>query len=179
MDAPQLSLEAPALKYKATYLAGIRELIEDGYLEGKLNLGEISENFEAYLQSIRDFESGINLPEGFSPQSEYWLIGPAQTYAGTLKIRHQLCNPYLEKVAGHIGYYIPASMRDQGYGKSILKLGLEKARLLHLDKVLITCQEGNIASRRVIEANGGIFESSEFCDNNGQMLRFWISLENG
>lgn len=174
----QLSLEIPDIKFKTSYLAGIGELIEEGYLEGKLDLAEMTANFEAYLQSIRDFETEDMLPQGFSPQTEYWLIKDGVIYAGTLKIRHRLCNPYLEKVGGHIGYYIPPSQRKRGFGRRILALGLEKARKLGLEKVLITCRENNEGSRRIIEANGGMFESIEFCDRNGPMLRFWIQSNN-
>jgi predicted acetyltransferase len=38
-----------------------------------------------------------------------------------------------------------------------------------LDQVLVTCDEDNVASRKVIEANGGVLE-----DVRNTKMRFWI-----
>lgn len=50
--------------------------------------------------------------------------------------------------------------------------------MINLEKVLITCDENNIPSKKVIEKNGGEFESRIF---NGEKdtwsLRYWITLE--
>ena len=59
----------------------------------------------------------------------------------------------------------------------LLKLALEKLKNEYkVNKVLITCLKNNIASRKVIEANGGIFEK-EFYDEitNNCIQRFWIT----
>ena len=39
-----------------------------------------------------------------------------------------------------------------------------------IDQVLVTCDEDNVASRKVIEANGGVLE-----DVRGTKMRFWIA----
>ena len=57
-----------------------------------------------------------------------------------------------------------------------MKLALEKLENEYkVTKVLITCLKTNIASREVIEANGGVFEK-EFYDEitNNYIERFWI-----
>jgi predicted acetyltransferase len=46
---------------------------------------------------------------------------------------------------------------------------LPEADALGIDPALITCDIDNLASRRVIEANGGELE-----DQRGGKLRFWI-----
>ena len=49
--------------------------------------------------------------------------------------------------------------------------------MINLDKVLITCDDDNIASKRIIENNGGIFESKIFKEENKKELRrYWITL---
>ena len=55
---------------------------------------------------------------------------------------------------------IRPSKRNQGYGKKILQLALLKAKALGINKVLITCDETNIASKKIIEASDGVFENS-------------------
>ena len=40
---------------------------------------------------------------------------------------------------------------------------------LGIDPALLTCDIDNVASRKVIEANGGVFE-----DSRSGKLRFWV-----
>ena len=40
-----------------------------------------------------------------------------------------------------------------------MKLALEKARDIGLEKVIITCRNDNIGSTKVIESNGGKYEN--------------------
>ena len=42
-------------------------------------------------------------------------------------------------------------------------------QIVGIDPALITCDDDNVASRRVIEANGGVYE-----DQGGVKLRFWM-----
>jgi predicted acetyltransferase len=170
------TLLKPDAKFKTSYLEGIGELIAEGYLKGKLDVHAIASDFESYLEGIAEFEFGKNIPDGFSAQTELWLIREPDHYIGTLKIRHQLCNDYLSSVGGNIGYYIRPTDRARGYGNLILKLGLCHAKTLGLDKVLITCNEENLKSRKVIEGNGGKFESKAFHERTGTMNRYWIKL---
>jgi predicted acetyltransferase len=46
---------------------------------------------------------------------------------------------------------------------------LPPTRELGIDPALLTCDTDNIASRKVIEANGGVFE-----DERSGKLRFWV-----
>lgn len=79
-------------------------------------------------------------------------------------------------VSGHLGYAIVPWKRERGYATQALALLLPVARDLGLPRVLVTCDAGNIASRRIIEANGGIAASSDtHPDQTGERkLTFWI-----
>lgn len=81
------------------------------------------------------------------------------------------------KIGGHIGYDIRPSQRKKGYGKAILRLVLPLAKELGINKVLITCDVTNIASKKIIKANGGDLEDT-IPDSNGlpDKHRFWISI---
>lgn len=57
--------------------------------------------------------------------------------------------------ASHIGYSVRPSERGRGYGRELLRLALEKARELGLEKLRLVCVDTNTASIRVITANGG------------------------
>jgi len=50
-------------------------------------------------------------------------------------------------------------------------------REIGLDKVLITCINGNIGSEKTILANGGVYEYTVYEPNKKEYLkRFWITL---
>ena len=63
-----------------------------------------------------------------------------------------LSSSKLLKYGGHIGYAINPKYWKMGYGKELLKLGLEKARELIEEKnILLTCDNDNIGSYKIIE----------------------------
>lgn len=79
-------------------------------------------------------------------------------------------------VSGHLGYAIVPWKRERGYATQALALLLPVAQHLGLPRVLVTCDVDNVASRRIIEANGGIAASSDAHPDqtNGHKLAFWI-----
>lgn len=90
------------------------------------------------------------------------------------RLRHKLTKTLL-KEGGHIGFDVPPSKRGNGYGTILLSLTLEKAKEKGINKVLLTCDKDNIASKRVIEKNGGILENIITSERTGkEVLRFWI-----
>jgi len=60
----------------------------------------------------------------------------------------------------------------------VLKLALEEIRVYGIKNILITCDEDNIGSRKIIEKNGGYYEKT-FFDKSEQknVRRYWINLE--
>jgi predicted acetyltransferase len=63
---------------------------------------------------------------------------------------------------------------------AILKLTLERARELGLEWVLVTCDEDNIASAKIIERNGGVLEDMYQEDETAvPKRRYWIDLVQG
>lgn len=169
-----LFLTEPSLVYKDSFLAGTRESQAEG-LELFFNLRDISDNFEGLLQKLREAGDRAKVPPDRVPMSDFWLID-GEEYAGRLSLRHEL-NETLLLWGGHIGYQIRPSKRMRGYGKEILRLGLIKARELGLRRVLVTCDEDNIGSRKIIESNGGQLENViEVKDSPVRKMRYWIDI---
>jgi len=54
-------------------------------------------------------------------------------------------------VAEHVGYAVVPWKWNRGYARQALRLLLRVARTLGLPRLLISCDEVNLASRRVIE----------------------------
>jgi predicted acetyltransferase len=106
-------------------------------------------------------------PEGFVPVTNLWLAD-GDEFLGRIAIRHSL-TPILLEAGGHIGYDIRPSARRKGYATAMLREALPIAFDLGIDPALVTCDVDNIASRRVIERNGGVLE-----DQREQKLRFWV-----
>jgi predicted acetyltransferase len=163
-------LSLPSAEYKESYVAALKEYRAEGRHEGK-HLEHAEADFEGLLRSFQDEAEGRNLPEGYVPQTTFWLIDN-QEYVGEARIRHTLTDK-LKAVGGHIGYAIRPSKRNMGYGKKVLELALPKARELGIREVLLTCDASNVGSRKIIEANGGEFEN-EVPGENGPKRRYWF-----
>ena len=102
----------------------------------------------------------------------YWWIVEDETVLGSIALRHVL-NDFLLEAAGHIGYSVRPSARRRGLATYALGEVLKSARQLGIDRVLITCDVTNEASRRTIEHFGGVQE--DIRDTAlGTVRRFWI-----
>jgi predicted acetyltransferase len=88
-------------------------------------------------------------------------------YLGRLTIRHRLTT-HLRDLCGHIGYDVRPSARRRGHATAMLAAAIPVARGLGIDSVLVTRDHANIASRKVIETNGGVL------DQRGGKLRYWV-----
>ena len=126
------------------------------------------ERFEAYAGYLRD-QAREDAPRrpGYVPSTTLWWVD-GDEYLGLLAIRHRL-TPRLTDLGGHIGYDVKPSARRLGHATAMLAAALPVARSLGIDPALVTCDESNAGSRRVIEGNGGVLE-----DKRGSELRFWV-----
>ncbi|MEO3754902.1 GNAT family N-acetyltransferase [Streptomyces sp. B6B3] len=109
-------------------------------------------------------------PAGHVPTTTLWYVAGErrEIFLGRLTIRHRL-TPRLLDWGGLIGYDVRPSARRRGHATAMLRASLPVARDLGLDRVLVTCDHDNVASRKVIEAGGGVYE-----DRRGEKLRYWI-----
>jgi len=105
---------------------------------------------------------------GWVPATHLWWVDGSM-FLGRLSIRHRL-TPWLLDYSGHIGYDVRPSARRKGHATAMLRAALPWCRDLGIDPVLVTCDADNVASRKVIEKNGGVFE-----DQRDVKLRYWIS----
>lgn len=109
-------------------------------------------------------------PTGHVPATFFWVADDADptTYLGSVAVRHGL-TPFLLEVGGHIGYSVRPSARRRGVATEALRLVLPHAAALGIDPALLTCDVDNVASAKVIEANGGVLE-----DVRGDKKRYWV-----
>jgi len=172
------SLARPHPRYQLSFLASVREMLADDWsarwtglpAQELRTVEEVADpaDFAVYTTRLRDLAlPGTSRPDGLVPQTTLWWV-EGDDYLGGLSIRHQLTDS-LREFGGHIGYSVRPSARRQGHASAMLAAALPLARDLGIDPALITCDDTNVGSRRVIESNGGIFE-----DQRENKLRFWV-----
>ena len=133
-------------------------------------------DFEVWLEELEKKKSEKNLPKTYSPQTLYLAINDNDEIVGAIGIRWKQV-PALMTFGGLIGYSIRPKQRRKGYASEMLKLALDKLKNTNLENVLITCKDFNIASKKVIEKNGGIFENTyNNIDDGYTYLRYWIKI---
>lgn len=167
-----MKLVKPSLKYKKEYQAIIHNL-EDEESDTLWSADKSVKTIKGYIERAEKDERGIDLQELWVPSSTFWLIDNNKII-GRLNLRHRLNNNLIKR-GGHIGYYIRKKYRHQGYGTQILKLALPKARQLGLKKVLITCDNDNVASWKIIEKNNGRLRNKIIRDKK-LIRRYYIDL---
>jgi predicted acetyltransferase len=117
------------------------------------------DQFQEKLKRNAHFARGLDIEPQYVQQTVYWFY-VNEAPVGYGKLRHRL-NEQLRLHGGHIGYVIRPSARGNGYASLFLRELLRQAGMLGIDEVLLTCEEGNWASRRAIERNEGMLIEQE------------------
>jgi predicted acetyltransferase len=171
-----IKLIEPTLELESEFFAMAEEFkAENGDVINGIGSIDV-ENFKDSVRQAKNHAKGIGLPDGWVPASTYWLICQGRI-VGTCNLRHEL-NDFLREFGGHIGYSVRPSERGKGFGTQMLRLLLEKARVLGIKRLLVTCDDNNIASAKVIESNGGKL-ANKVIKNDSKILlrRYWIDLK--
>jgi predicted acetyltransferase len=154
----------PTVAVRESFLSGERaDCLAEGRSTELLDAAE--DDFEDYVRQRRDGEIRWGVP-----CTTFWYVS-GEHYLGTLIIRHRL-TPELAEAGGHIGYHVVLPWRRRGHATRMLAAGLAECVRLGLSRVLLTCDSGNEASRRVILANGGVADGRARGED-----RFWITLD--
>lgn len=127
---------------------------ENGFTNSNHNIS--FEDFQnTALPAMINFSKGIGLPQGYVPETFYFLWDD-DVIVGEFRIRHHL-TPALESFSGHIGQFIAKEFRGRGYCTQGLKMIIEEARKIVPEKELyLHCNSDNAASLKVMLKNGGV-----------------------
>ena len=166
---PDLSYADEIIKYKEESLA------ESPIINGSAGLDRFS-SIEIWFEELKKRSCEDTVAKALVPSSTYLGVREKDNYiVGMIDIRHYL-NEYLTQIGGNIGYGVRKTERNKGYAKQMLKLALEKCKDLKIKKVLITCDEDNIASEKVILSANAKLEDIRNVDGENKK-RFWIDLQ--
>lgn len=145
----------------------------DSRMDGTCALNEY-DDFDAWLANVRRYSSPETTPAGKVPATQYLALDENEHLVGMVNLRHCL-NDYLLEFGGHIGYSVRPADRKNGYAIQMLKLALDEAKALGIDRVRIACDRYNIASAKTIQANGGVLDGERYDPQDSTLTqRYWI-----
>ena len=178
MEKEKLKLVKPTLEYKEQVMEyRMRFLENNDQLHGTARLEEVG-TYDEWLE----FEKRAleRYGENYVSSTVYLCIRVKDNQlVGIIELRHKLTK-FLLKHGGNIGYSIHPWERRKGYGTEMLRLMLIKCRELNKKKVLLTCDKANIASAKIMVANGAVLENEIVDEINlsksGIIQRYWIDL---
>jgi len=160
-----MQLVWPEMQYLPSYVHALERGWSPDNLRaeaGRENLDEIARDAEQFLSRMVDRDGKgppVTLPDGTTvprlPGYHKWMWDGE--FCGEINFRWQPGTAELPPYClGHIGYSVVPWKRGKGYATRALQLLIPEARSEGLPYVELTTDADNIASRRVIEANGGI-----------------------
>jgi len=167
---PDMTMAEEIMDYK-------REFIEAGSsMDGTGGLRKC-ETAQEWIDFNERMENPETVPSYFVPATQYvYLRKSDNRIVGMIQLRHEL-NEYLRNYGGHIGYSVRPSERRRGYAGRMLAEFLPVCRRMGLGRVLVTCMTGNVASRRTIIKNGGVYDNTVFDpEDHSNTERYWIKL---
>ena len=161
-----LTLVEPCKRYLQSYLEAYDEYKMNGIQTYAFDDARAYNIFEKY----DNYRNERNLPPNRVGSDFYWLVDPSRNYfIGEISIRHRLTDS-LRRYGGHIGYGIRFSEWNKGYGTLMLQLALVKAKHLGISTALITCDDDNYGSAKVMEKNGLVLQDKVSNIINGQAI---------
>lgn len=125
---------------------------ENGFVNAAY--GYSFDEFIEYVAMRKNRSQGIDLPEGFVPDTVFILVDD-ESYVGIFNLRHEL-NEFLREGAGHIGYGITPNFRNKGYATKGLALVLEKAKNIGIEEAYLSVNKNNHASVKAQLNNGAV-----------------------
>lgn len=148
-----VELKQPSIIYKDDFLKNVYDYRTNGEMDYFNIYKEALEDFELYVRKLSDHSMGKDLPDGWTiPYSTFWLVNDEKKVFGIIRIRHKSI-----PVHGNIGYDVPPRYRNKGYGTKLLELSLPRAKEIGLNNIILTCEERNIFSEKIIRSSNGRF----------------------
>lgn len=126
------------------FLNSFRDLITDQSANGRRRISDPD-------YDVSDSEL-IEHIESLDHTHFWWIV--EGEIVGRIRLRDEATGDFYES-HGDVGYDMSPRFQNRGYATAMLKAVIEIARKQNRSHLLVTCNVANIASRRVLEKNGG------------------------
>ena len=154
-----ITLRRPVKEYETEAIAFKQEFIDNG--ETTINGSELFDQMDSYddwLKSVQDNASSDTVNPSWVVTDTYFAFDENDRIIGIIDLRHEL-NDFL-KDFGNSGYSVRPTERRKGYAMQMLKLILERAHQIGMEKIQLSVERSNEASVKTILKNGGKYERS-------------------
>ena len=183
----ELELQLPTLQHKIAAENFKSEFLEmqETVIYGSALFDQME--YEQWLTHNTNNRQESTVSIGWVPATTFFAVRKRDLkIVGVIDIRHNLENDFLAEYGGHIGYSVRPGERKKGYATEILKMGIEYAKSLNMEKLMIACFSDNIPSIRTITKCGGVLSETKLYAD-GQLVNipnseeklvdiYWIGL---
>ena len=174
----ELTLQLPTLEHKAAAEDFKQEFMvaQELVINGSALLDQME--YEPWLVHTTNNRKPSIVRSDWVPATTFFVLRNHDgKIIGMLDVRHNLNHEFLARYGGHIGYSVRPSERKKGYATDMLKMGLEYAKSLHIDRAMLGCYADNLASAKTIKKCGGILSETKPYLDGKSMNVYWINLE--
>jgi predicted acetyltransferase len=171
----EIKLVRPLVDFKDSFLEALVEFQREGLpWVMDLEVDSLRRDFKSFVHAELNKRT-LWTKDTPVDETELWAI-LNDVYVGRISIRHKL-NADLHIMGGHIGYDTRPSYRGRGIASSMLNLAIPIAKQLGIERALLTCNESNVPSIKIIEKNGGVLKETKSQFEGGPLKRYyWIML---
>jgi len=158
----EIELQLPTLEHKIAAENFKREFLEkqETIIYGSALFDQME--YEQWLIHNTNNRQESTVSSNWVPASTFFAVRKQDLkIVGMIDIRHNLKNDFLAQYGGHIGFSVRPSERKKGYGTEILKMGIEYAKSLGINKLMLGCFSDNLPSIKTIVKCGGILTETK------------------
>ncbi|MDD3186979.1 MAG: GNAT family N-acetyltransferase [Bacilli bacterium] len=136
-----------------------------------------NQTYEQFKKQLKEFKNEENIKnEHLDTTTNRYIFYLNNIPIGEIGIRTTLNDFWINR-GSQIFYKLRYYYRHKGYGTKMLELALIECKKLGMKQVRVNCSDTNIASKRIIEKNGGTIDIKNYKNKDGYSSSYIIKLE--
>lgn len=133
----------------------------------------LNEDWDEKLARLKEFEEKGLPPYGLKGISTVLMNNDKIVGHGSIFLNIEVVPA--EEVPNHIGVSISPLYRNRGYGTQMVHLSIKELDKLGYKEIVISCDDENVSSSRMIEKNSGVLKEKVIkkLPRSGEEERLW------